>query len=90
VCGEREYRNEHGLPRKAICYTTIDGIRAVLFKECGGWVGQCLEQDIAAQADTEEGVKVALEQQMEGYDLLRAPRPRAAPKMFFDLWEASK
>ena len=78
------------LPTRAVRHKTTEGIRAVLFEECGGWVGQCLEQDIATQADTMEGVAISLERQMQGYDELGASRPGPAPKMFFDLWGASK
>lgn len=60
-------------------------IRAVIFQEHGKWVGQCLEIDVGAQAETLERllsnleVAVATEKHVQGTG--------QAPQYYFDLWD---
>lgn len=69
-------------------------IRAVLFEEAGVWCAQCLEHDIAAEADTFQSLKLELEyvlsvqaeRSLEKGELPFASIP-PAPAKFFRLYE---
>lgn len=76
--------------------TNAAPIRAVLFQDDGVWVGQCLEYDIGAQADTLDELRIRLRLVI---DLERDESARQngmlfagigpAPSHFFDKWEAA-
>lgn len=69
-------------------------VRVIAFKDGDGWVAQCLEYDIAAQADKLDD---AYERVFAAIALDRAESERVhgapfagidkAPAHFFDLWE---
>lgn len=44
----------YGAPPPQVTLQTIEGITVVVFPEHGKWIGQCLERDICAQADTRD------------------------------------
>lgn len=69
-------------------------IRAVLFQEIGLWVAQCLEHDIAVQAQTRADLLETLERTLLGYLLLgfeKGCRPfewiPPAPRRYWEMYE---
>lgn len=69
-------------------------VRVIMFQEGEAWVAQCLEHDIAAQADDldELHMRFALTLRMElRTSLERSGRPfggiEPAPRHFHELWE---
>jgi predicted RNase H-like HicB family nuclease len=72
-------------------------IRVVIFREGTWWCAQCLEFDIAAQAETKEDLKAELHQILMThveFDRQSGRKPfdglKPAPRLFFDLFEKSK
>jgi hypothetical protein len=72
-------------------------IRAVLFQEIGWWVAQCLEYDIAVQAETEEALLLELERILIGYILVAQKKGRLpfqgmppAPRRYWKMFELAK
>src|SRR5262249_54019993 len=69
-------------------------IRVVVFQDAGHWVGQCLEYDIAAQAETIDDLNVRLQVVLRAElneSLDRSGRPfdgiEKAPERFQQMWE---
>ena len=54
-------------------------MRAVISQEGEWWVGQCIEQDIAAQSKTFEGAIKELKDMIEAYEELYASENAAGP-----------
>ncbi|MFA5957304.1 type II toxin-antitoxin system HicB family antitoxin [Hyphomicrobium sp.] len=53
-------------------------INVVAFKEAGGWVAQCLQYDIAAQADTYEDLRRELQEIVISHIIVDAELGREA------------
>lgn len=71
-------------------------LRFVVFRESDQWIGQCLEYDIGAQAETLDELRLRLEitvaeeakdSTVNGIPFTDVP---AAPQAFFDMWERCK
>ncbi|MEP7009337.1 MAG: hypothetical protein ABJC13_03360 [Acidobacteriota bacterium] len=69
-------------------------IDAILFeREPGCWVGQCLQYDVGAQAETLPDLAYQLERAIVGYAVTCAAREiepfselESAPREYWDLW----
>jgi len=75
--------------------TTLGQIRAVLFEEGGAWSAQCLDYDIAAQAETlldlhDELTRVLVSHVAASIQLGQEPFSafKPAPQKFWDLYES--
>jgi hypothetical protein len=74
--------------------TKLGQIRAVLFEEGGAWSAQCLDYDIAAQAETfldlhDEVARVLVAHIAASIELGREPfaSVKPAPQRFWELYE---
>ena len=72
-------------------------IRAIIFEDGGKWVGQCLEYDIAAQADDLDTLRSRLlatiqAEAMAGVEFHGEPFKGIgpAPQHFHELWERKR
>ena len=72
-------------------------IRAVLFREEGWWVAQCLEHDIAVQATTQPDLIYELERILVGHLAVSEEARREpfaslpkAPRRYWEMYERAK
>src|SRR3990167_7913765 len=79
---------------KLISQEMVIALRAVVFQQSGQWVAQCLENNLASCAMTQELLSLNLIEQIECLIELNPNDPFAdfkpAPRRFFDMFDEAK